>query len=501
MASNTIDRLHGHPGNPSPDFGMLKFRSLQAQAISALEPGSQRRSRLMHAVAELADHSDELARLVAEHRHCTAAEALATELIPLLDAAKYLAKNMNRILAPRRLGGAGRPGWLTGVTSEVQRQPLGLILVIAPGNYPLYLVAVQVLQALAAGNAVWIKPAPGASGLMQYFCDVLVRAGFRPELVHLLPDSVAAAQAAVDAGVDKVLFTGSADTGRRLLAQLAPHLTPAVMELSGCDAVFLLEDADLKLAARAIRFGLTLNHGATCIAPRRIFVPRKLLGAFNRALHQELKSADPIHLGVDASKRWLPWVKEALSEGAFVVAGTLYADHATAPVILSGARPEMKLMRDDTFAPVAGMVVVDSEEEALTANSQCPFALGASVFGRDANGARRFAGKVRAGSVIVNDLIAPTADPRLPFGGLGQSGFGVTRGPEGLLEMTAPKVIINNCSRFRMHYRPFREVDASLFQSLLQLSHGRSFLRRLRALFETISIVRKQSRTQKELCS
>jgi acyl-CoA reductase-like NAD-dependent aldehyde dehydrogenase len=387
------------------------------------------------------------------------------------------------------------------VESEVHRQPLGLVMVIAPGNYPLFLGAVQVLQALAAGNAVWIKPAPGAAKLMISFRDALVRAGFVADLIQVLPESVEATQAAIDTGVDKVVFTGSAETGRHILARLAPRLTPAIMELSGCDAVFLRVDADLDLAARAICFGLTLNRGATCIAPRRIFVPRQLLGNFTRALLKELKAADSIHLGTGAIKRWLPWVKEALADGAFIVAGKLHSDHVTAPLVLSGTASEMKLLRDDSFAPVACLVTVDSEEEALTANSQCPFALSASVFGKDASEARQFAERIRAGSVIVNDLIAPTADPRLPFGGTGQSGFGVTRGAEGLLEMTSPKVVITNRSRMRMHYQPFREADTPLFQSLLRLSHSPSLIQKLRALFQTISIVRQQNRKKKQRSS
>ncbi len=479
----------------SLDLGLLKLRSQQAQSHSVSEQVSERRKCLKRSAAELVDRSDELARMVAAHRHCTQAEALATELIPLLDAAKFLTKNATRLLAPKRLGTSGRPSWLTGVESEVHRQPLGLILVIAPGNYPLYLAGVQVLQALAAGNAVWIKPAPGALELMLSFREALIRGGFSPDLIQVLPESAEAARAAIDAGVDKVVFTGSAETGRKILAQLAPRLTPAIMELSGCDAVFLRTDADVNLAAKAIRFGLTLNRGATCIAPRRIFVPRQLLGDFTRALCKELKSADPIRLGVDGTKRWLPWVKEAMAEGAFVVSGTVHADHATAPLVLSATQPEMKVLRDDTFAPVACIVTVDSDKEALAANSQCPFALSASVFGRDPKSARRFADQIRAGSVIVNDLIAPTADPRLPFGGVGQSGFGVTRGAEGLLEMTTPKVVISNRSRVRMHYKPFREADAPLFQSLLQLCHGRSLGQRFRALLKTISAVRNQPRT------
>lgn len=474
----------------SLNFGLLKFRSAQAQLGWSGKSSREIRNTLESFRQQMVEHADDLARLIAEHRHCTEAEALATEIIPLADATKFLTKRFTQILAPTRLGKKDRPSWLTGVDCEVHRQPLGLVLIISPGNYPLYLAAVQALQALAAGNAVWIKPAPGSTALLRSFKEQLIGAGLNADLMQILPESIEATQAALDSGVDKVVFTGSAETGRKILAQLAPHLTPSVMELSGCDAVFLRPDADMDLAARAIRFGLTVNNGKTCIAPRRIFVPRQLLGSFAQKLRDELQTLNPNRIDRPGSTKWLPWVKDALGNGAFIVSGTLHADHIEGPLVLSGAKPEMKLLQDDTFAPIASIVAVDSDAEALTADELCPFSLSASVFGKDVKAARHFANKVKAGTVIINDLIAPTADPRIPFGGLGQSGFGVTRGAEGLLEMTAPKVVVTNGSKSRMHYRPFKASDTELFQSLLKLSHAKTISQRIKALFRAISIFR-----------
>ena len=142
-----------------------------------------------------------------------------------------------------------------------------------------------------------------------------------------------------------------------------------------------------------------------------------------------------------------------------------------APVIVADAVPELGLLREDIFAPVLSLVPVAGEADALDAAAQCPYALGASIFGPEPL-ARSLAGRVRAGSVIINDLIVPTADPRLPFGGQGISGFGTTRGAEGLLEMTVLKTVTLRSGRFRPHYDPVTPADTAMMLDYIAAAHG-----------------------------
>ena len=202
------------------------------------------------------------------------AEKLVSEVLPLADACRWLERSAARVLAPRRCGKSGRPFWMQGFSFEVQRQPFGVVLVIGPGNYPLFLPAVHSLHALAAGNAVLLKPAPGTRSVALIFAKLARAAGLDPALLTILPESVEAAHDAIADGVDKVIFTGSSENGRDVLARLAATNTPAVMELSGEDAVLVFADADLDLVVRALRFGTRLNGGETCIAPRRLIVER-----------------------------------------------------------------------------------------------------------------------------------------------------------------------------------------------------------------------------------
>ena len=435
---------------------------------------------LRHLLAANAAH---LAEASASARHQPALESLTAEVLPLAEACRFLERAAEGILATRRLGRRALPLWLSGVRREIRREPLGVVMIIGPGNYPLLLPGVQVVQSLVAGNAVLLKPGMDGSAAARLLQELIVRAGFDSRLVTLLPESAEAARAAIEAGPDKVLFTGSAETGKKILQQLAPHLIPATLELSGSDAVVVRADADLDLVTQALHFGLTLNAGATCMAPKRVFVHRsiatELEGCLARAFPIELS----LRLAPALSERVRPMIQEALAAGAHFIAGGLHDDGAVlAPVVLGGATPALRLLQEDAFAPVLVLVTVGDDDEAVTRANDSPFGLGASVFTRDDSSARQLAARLDVGLVTINDLIVPSADAHLPFGGRKRSGFGVTRGAEGLLELTAPKVITVSRGRFRPAFAPPHPKDRVMFQAYLELTHGRGFVQRARAL-------------------
>lgn len=391
------------------------------------------------------------------------ADTLVAEVLPLAEAARYLQRHARAILAPARLRG-GAPLWLLGVRAELRKEPCGVVLVLAPSNYPLFLPGAQALQALAAGNAVCVKPAPGCAAPMQALAALLAEAGLPGGVLFLLDPS--AGDAASRAGFDRIVLTGSAETGARVLAASAERLTPATMELSGSDAVFVLPGAKLDLVARCLAYGLRLNGGATCIAPRRVFVPEALAAALEAKLLALLPGVPDAAVPEGIASRLAGLVQRAVGDGA-----RLAAAGAGRPVVVADARPGMALLQRDVFAPWLALVPVADAAAALAAAEACPFALGASIFGPPA-AARELAGRVRAGSVCINDLIVPTADPRLPFGGRGRSGFGTTRGELGLLEMTVPKAVSTRRGWFRPHLNPAGPDDAMLFAHMTALLHG-----------------------------
>jgi acyl-CoA reductase-like NAD-dependent aldehyde dehydrogenase len=397
-----------------------------AQAWWVLQPIPARIDFLRELRRLVAAHATELASTAAAVSGRPLAEKLASEVLPLTDACRWLERRMARVLAPRRCEREGRPFWMRGMSFEVQRQPFGVVLVIGPANYPLFLPAVQTLHALAAGNAVLLKPAPRTYPVASAFAKLTLSAGLGRGLLAILPESVQAARSAVARGVDKVIFTGSSENGRDLHGQLAATSTPAVMELSGEDAVLVLEDADLELVVRALRFGLRWNAGDTCIAPRRLIVVES-------------------------------------------VADELFARLSRAGI------PPLLLAR------------VPDEPAAVQCASAAGFALGVSIFSRNISRARVLAARIKSGFVLINDLIVPTADPRMPFGGVKASGFGVTRGEEGLLEMTFPHVVAVRRGKWRPHFDELGADAAQLFSSYILAVHGKG-RRRLGALRELVSV-------------
>lgn len=463
-----------------------------AQATWAGAPIRERLQVLSKFRALLAEHGERLAVALNLPQRRSTGESWTSEIVPLAEACRFLEREACRLLAPRKLGARGRPLWLWGSTAEVRREPWGLVLVVGPANYPLLLPGVQTLQALAAGNAVALKPGRGGGPVLTVLRELMIESGLDGRLLPVLDESSAAVGEAIDVGVDKVLLTGSAAAGRSVLAALAERLVPATLELSGCDAMFVLPGADLDLVARALAFGLTLNGGQTCIAPRRVFGDCNTLRELARELTERLGAEAPVELGEECVRSLRQLVESALESGSRCVSGGFVGRNRMTPLVLADIRPDSGLAQSDVFAPLAMLIECVDETAMLAANALCPYALGASVFG-PAVEAQALAKRVPAGVVVVNDLIVPTADPRLPFGGRGESGYGVTRGAEGLLELTRSKVVIRRRGRFRPHFEPPNN-EVELAQAYLQAQHSAGWRNRLVGWLRLIDALRGSGR-------
>ncbi len=440
--------------------------------------------------AELAAGARELASTVPNHYpgslRRSEADTLVAEVLPLAESCRFLEREAEFILRTRRESTRSRPFWLRSVDVEIERVALGVVLIIAPGNYPLFLPGAQALQALAAGNAVLWKPAPSGVSCAHAMRVMLIASGLQPELLTILDPAPAAAAAAIEAGVDKVFLTGSAATGEAVLHALAATATPSVMELSGCDAVFILPGADLHRAVEALTFGLRLNGSATCMAPRRVFVAEELRDRFTPMLAAALAGLGPVPLTPSTRER----LRDLLADAAFHGAHTLLNglddgisrnEEAVFSTLLADVTPEMRIAQADLFAPVLSMLSFRSLTEAAAMHSRCPYALTAAIFGPE-KPARLLARDLTAGTVLLNDLIVSTVDPRIPFSGRKRSGFGATRGREGLLEMTAPRAIVRQRSRGTVPYQPTTPAHAALFAGFVQALHGGNWRSRLHGL-------------------
>jgi acyl-CoA reductase-like NAD-dependent aldehyde dehydrogenase len=275
------------------------------------------------------------------------AETLTADVLPLLEACRYLERSAEQLLLPKRPT-SYRPLWMRSVDLLTYREPFGVILIIGPANYPIFLAGVQALQALTAGNAMLIKPGLRGLAASSLLAEWLREAGLPGELASVLEESPEAAVQAIHSGVDKIVVTGSGQTGKAVLASAAANITPVVAELSGWDPVFLLADADVDLVGAALRFGAALNQGNTCIRPRVVYGRPETLARLRPALGASLT--------------------------------------------------ELKF------------VAVADERQAIEQAANSEYALGATIFGDPAE-AKALAAEVRAGVVVINDVIVPTAHP------------------------------------------------------------------------------------------
>jgi acyl-CoA reductase-like NAD-dependent aldehyde dehydrogenase len=459
------------PNAPLP-FAEETARCRAAQAAWA-ERSPRDRCRPLRAVrALLVRDAARLCEAVAQDIHRIPDEVLGSDLLPTADACAWLARHAPRLLAPRRVSRSERPWWLFGNRDTIHRRPWGVVGIIGTWNYPIFLNATQIAHALTAGNGVLWKPSELGATSAALVHALFLEAGYPPDLLQRLPATREAGPLVAEADIDYVVFTGSAGVGRALARRLGERLIPSALELSGCDALIVADDADATLAARAAWFGVTLNHGQTCLAVRRVFVTPTQHEAFLAELHRLSQTASPRPLALPAQAQQLrQLVDDALARGARLLTEPPPAldDHrAIRPVVLVGATADMAVCREAAFSPILAVLAVPDMATALAENARCPYALGASIFTRNPRWAESIAARLGSGVVTINDCIVPTAHPATPFGGRKQSGWGTTQGPDGLLGMTVPQVVSVRGLSFYPHY----DTDPAKAAATAQIMHG-----------------------------
>ena len=470
----------------------MNHRTANSESGNGWETTSIReRCRRIASVASfISEHGEDWSELCRRDWRDNHLTTVSGELLPLCAALKWIGRHGPATLRSRRLGGVGRPPWLWGVRNEVHRKPRGKVLVLGTWNYPVLLVGVQIAQALAAGNVVKFKPAEGCEEIGRALAFAFYSSGVPKDALEVIDSSVQSAITAIDEGVDLVVLTGSASTGRAVFRRAAEKLTPMILELSGCDAVIAHPTANHQRVAECVSFGLTFNSGATCIGPRRLIAEQDDLDLVLNALLPKLSEFDPLAIHPAAQDRVYELIDEAFKAGAKDLTERFCLDEfkrtgRMPPLVLGGVDPDSELANADVFAPVICTISVESIEQSVKLVNQCRYRLAASVFGNRSE-VTQLASQYTVGSVTINDLIVPTADPRVPFGGRGESGFGVTRGAEGLLEMSVPMVQSQRTSRFLPHLVFNRESDSRTLLAALKVMHGNRFAVRFQGLVELV---------------
>ncbi|MCD8534509.1 MAG: aldehyde dehydrogenase family protein [Verrucomicrobia bacterium] len=466
----------------SPDHTSLH----QAQSIWRSTPLASRARILKKFRSVIALHSAEIAGEIALIRRSSSDETILSEIMPFLSAIRFLERSGPQILRTRTLNSKGLPWWLSGLKSRVERVPHGLIMILSPSNYPWMLAGIQMVQGLYAGNAVVIKPSPGAESLWNRTRRWLVDCGLPPEILVIENPACESLDAWLAKGINKLFMTGGLANGLAVYQKCAAFGIPTTLELSGHDAFIIGPDSNLETAIRALSFGLMLNAGRTCIAPRRVFVPDSQMEKFRKSLASQLRSIPNscIMLSREARRDLVQAVSDAQSAGAEFLHGYLNTqtndpDQDDFPMVLFKCPASQELWKRDFFLPMVLVSTYRSEEELIHLVNQSPYGLGASLWSHDSAWLHRLIPQIDVGMITVNDVIACTADPRIPFGGRRSSGFGSTRGPEGLLEMTCARVVQSRSHQSHRHFDPLPSFISDLLPSLLQFTESSNLKERI----------------------
>jgi acyl-CoA reductase-like NAD-dependent aldehyde dehydrogenase len=387
----------------------------------------------------LAAHSDEIAALMHRENGKPELEALV-EIMMALGHLKHAAACAEKAMAPRRVSA----GLLANFRATISYHPLGVIGVIGPWNYPLFTPMGSIAYALAAGNAVVWKPSELTPLIAVKVAEIAARTFAIPDLVQVVTGAGATGAALARSAVDKIAFTGSAATGRRVMAAAAERLTPVLLELGGKDPMIVADDADLARAAEACVYGALHNAGQACVSVERVYVADAVHDQFVDEVVKQVRAlrvgGDDGHLGAMTSSAQVEIVKDhledAVKKGAKVLTGGPDAISGSyiQPTVLTEVDHRMKVMTEETFGPVIPIKRVSSLDEAVQLANDTRYGLGSAVFA--GKGARALAGKLRAGMTSINSVLAFAGIPSLPFGGVGDSGFGRIHGEEGIREFT-----------------------------------------------------------------
>ncbi|MBN1264332.1 MAG: aldehyde dehydrogenase family protein [Anaerolineales bacterium] len=339
--------------------------------------------------------------------------------------------------------------------AELRWKPYGVVAVISPWNYPFVLTMNPVLGALTAGNTVVVKPsefsAAVGAGMEALFRKV-------PELndcIRFLHGDAVVGSALVESGPDLVFVTGSVSTGKAILSTAAKSVTPVVCELGGKDPLIVLEDADVLAAARWGLWGAFSNSGQTCMSPERIYVVSDVYNEFLETCLQEAQkirvgfseeAEAPYHYGPMTTIQQLEIVErqldDAVGKGAVVRFGGEHNGMFFQPTILTEVDSSMALLQEETFGPLLPVIRVRDKAEAVYLANQSAYGLSAAVFGENLFQAIEVAEALEVGSVNINDTMSHYGLPRLPFGGVKQSGFGRINGRDGLRTFTVPASVV-----------------------------------------------------------
>lgn len=475
----TGDVVGVHPCTSETDVNAAVERAHEAAAWwSALSFGERAeylekwKSVITRRIAQLAD----ISHLETGKPHSDA----QLEIVTAIDHLGWAAKNARKVLGSHRVSSGLL---MANQKATVEYKPLGVIGVIGPWNYPVFTPMGSIAYSLAAGNAVVFKPSEYTPAVGAWLANTFSEVCPDYPVFQVVTGLGETGAALSRARVDKIAFTGSTATGKKIMAACAENLTPLIVEAGGKDALIVDQDADLKAAADAALWGGMSNAGQTCIGTERVYVHERVYDQFVSEILDQAKS---LRSGSDAAAKIGPitmpsqlriisrHIDEAIAAGGTAVMGgsDSVGDRFVQPTILTNVPEDCSAVTEETFGPTLVINAVKDMDDAISRTNATRYGLASSVFSKKRG--TELAGRIRSGMTSVNSIIAFASIPSLPFGGVGDSGFGRIHGPDGLKEFTYAKSIASQRFALPMAVTSFKrtaKTDTRLAQ-LTALLHG-----------------------------
>lgn len=410
-------------------------------------------------------------------------DALVSEVFEVVDVIDHFKKEATNILADKKIH---TPIVLMGKKSKVTFQPLGTILVITPWNYPFFQGMVPSILAFLAGNAVIVKPSE-LTPLKGLWEDVISQSGFMKDAFQFVYGSKETGSMLIEAKPDKIHFTGSLATGKKIMEQASKQLVPVELELGGKDPAIVFEDVNLERTVNGVMWAAFTNSGQSCTSVERLYVHENIYDNFVGLLvekakkirlpssNTDYKKPDAYDMGGITSAPQLntieKHIQDAVQKGAKVLLGGKRENNSRQfpPTILTDVDHSMLIMTEETFGPVLPIMKFKIEEEVVKLANDSQYGLSASVWSKDVKRAERIAKKLVTGNVSINSHMLTEGNPALPFGGIKNSGIGRAKGEWGLLGFTNVKSIIidQQSSRIEAHWYPYTQTKYELLSKLM----------------------------------
>ncbi len=457
-----------------PGWGLLSFR--------------RRSEIILKAKGLLLERQDAICELIARESGKPTIEALTSEVLPVANLMDYFARKSAKLLRDEQF----TLSVFRNKKSRVQFSPLGVVGIISPWNYPFSIPMGEVVMGLMAGNGVLLKPSEYTPLIGLQIGELFHAAGLPEGVLQILTGDGATGAALADAPIDKIFFTGSVRTGRRIAEGAARRFLPFVLELGGKDPMIVCADAPFERTVNGALWGAFNNCGQTCASVERLYVVESVSERFIHAVVEKTKA---LRVGLDGQQDIGPLnnakqleivveqVRDAVAKGAKVLAGGRRIEKLPGyffePTILTNVNNSMRLMQEETFGPILPIVVVKDEAEAVRQANDSRYGLLASVWTKDTQRGKRIASQLEAGTIIINDVIYTHSAPETPWFGVKESGIGVTHSKHGLREFVRMKHINWDLMPLKTNpwWFPYSEKRRNQFKLLLKVLHKYGFKR------------------------